>query len=193
MLRPCRAAGGAEASRWAATRCRSLRVPNGSPRVGAESFGIDADAGHPVVGSDPLAEGHHFNAVNRRESLFVTCVNRLASVDASVQSRATAHARGPPGDCSACSCSRAPRVRSVRRVPVPGWRGIEPASTQVARVGDTNMPPPLEVMILFPLNENVAQSPNDPAGRPRKLAPSASAASSTNGISSSSQAAVKTS
>ena len=55
------------------------------------------------------------------------------------------------------------------------------------------MPPPLVVMILFPLNENAAQAPNDPAGRPRNVAPSPSAASSINGTSNSSQTLVSSS
>ncbi len=43
------------------------------------------------------------------------------------------------------------------------------------------MPPPLVVMILFPLNENTPAAPNEPAAAPRCVAPRASAASSTSG------------
>ena len=48
-------------------------------------------------------------------------------------------------------------------------------------VGATSMPPLLVVMILLPLKENTPMSPSVPAGRPRYVAPSASAASSTIG------------
>src|ERR1022692_1873560 len=57
------------------------------------------------------------------------------------------------------------------------WDQKRAFSTHAA-LREASIPPPVVVMILFPLKENTPSSPNVPAGRFRYVAPRASAASS---------------
>ena len=140
---------------------------------------LEHDARQPAVPAAPRRDRHELQAVKRRREALGT--------DRGWQ----ADGRSSPAD--ACNCARPDRRQQVAQPVVvpdlddarsgapaggPGWRGGGP--DRLARRSDvTTMPPPLVVAILLPLNENTPISPSVPAGRPRCVAPSASAASST--------------
>ena len=177
-----RPAAGASASRPAATRCSRLsRDSRTASRSTPNSAGsmvtqVSQPFERPYGG---LRHERRCRAGRRAPTGSVALIC-AAPRDLVVEPAPAGRGRPPRAGCSGGSCSRPLSARSAAtgcRACVARCR----ARSTTSRRCETSMPPPLVVMILLPLNENAAHSPNAPAGACHTSRRAPSAASSISG------------